>query len=432
MCRLVWPEARIFLCLWHVRKAWAENAIKKISTVGERATVLQMVGDIMYGKGMGINEDPVDWALQQLDRITTTRPRSAAFMKYMNHIWRSKASMWCVGARKIPHAGQNTNAAIESYHSNLKNILSSTKERFVGRRMDWLIYHLVGDVLTHYWYAVQCKAFGFVRNKKHEGIVCSAIIRASTIPDANVRICMDEDKAYVKSVNNSPKEWTIHSPDSEWAQCDCPIAREGMMCKHTVKVFKMLHPNIEDGVIVREAGTLHGVHRATPMAQCFSTLSQVQQRDEHYTQPTSAINVNEEPESVDLQAATIGAEYDNVILIESQESIQMVDRNSLCDVSNPIQLSQDEPRAFQAATQTTIHTVFTSLARTAETYPELHPYLLADLKHIRGKQTELIARGVAALHATPTTSSFPERGGDNSLKRHRGFIETLYPNKKKA
>jgi hypothetical protein len=71
---LVWPEARIFLCLWHVRKAWAENAIKKISTVGERATVLQMVGDIMYGKGMGINEDPVDWALQQLDRITATRP----------------------------------------------------------------------------------------------------------------------------------------------------------------------------------------------------------------------------------------------------------------------------------------------------------------------------------------------------------------------
>ena len=93
---------------------------KKISTVGERVTVLQMVGDILYGKWIDIDDDPVDWALQQLDKITNTRPRSAAFMRYMNDTWRSKASMWCVGARRIPHAGQNTNAAIESYHSNLK------------------------------------------------------------------------------------------------------------------------------------------------------------------------------------------------------------------------------------------------------------------------------------------------------------------------
>ena len=80
--RLVWPDAKIFLCLWHVRKAWAENVVKKISTVGERATVLQMVGDIMYGKGSDIDDGPVDWALQQLDKITNTRPRSTAFMKY--------------------------------------------------------------------------------------------------------------------------------------------------------------------------------------------------------------------------------------------------------------------------------------------------------------------------------------------------------------
>ena len=63
MCTLVWPAAMIFLCLWHVRKAWAKNAVKKISTVAERATVLQMLGDVMYGKGCGVNDDPVDWAL---------------------------------------------------------------------------------------------------------------------------------------------------------------------------------------------------------------------------------------------------------------------------------------------------------------------------------------------------------------------------------
>lgn len=56
-------------------------------------------------KGSDIDDDLVDWALQQLDKITNTRPRLDAFMKYMNDTKRAKVSMWCVGARRIPHAG---------------------------------------------------------------------------------------------------------------------------------------------------------------------------------------------------------------------------------------------------------------------------------------------------------------------------------------
>jgi hypothetical protein len=26
-CSNIWPRAKIFLCLWHVRKTWAENVI---------------------------------------------------------------------------------------------------------------------------------------------------------------------------------------------------------------------------------------------------------------------------------------------------------------------------------------------------------------------------------------------------------------------
>ena len=109
MCRLVWPDAKIFLFLWHVQKAWAENIVKKISTLGECAAILHMVGDIIYGNESCVDDDTVDWAIEQLDMITNTRPRLAAFMRYMNDNWRAKAEMWCVGARRIPHAGQNTN-----------------------------------------------------------------------------------------------------------------------------------------------------------------------------------------------------------------------------------------------------------------------------------------------------------------------------------
>jgi len=31
--------------------------------------------------------------------------------------------------------------------------------------MDWLIYRLVSDVFIHYWYGVQCKIFGYIKNK---------------------------------------------------------------------------------------------------------------------------------------------------------------------------------------------------------------------------------------------------------------------------
>jgi hypothetical protein len=52
--------------------------------------------------------------------------------------------------------------------------------------MGWLIFNLVGGVLTHYWYNVQCKFFKYVKNKKQEGIVASIVLRARNIPNSNV------------------------------------------------------------------------------------------------------------------------------------------------------------------------------------------------------------------------------------------------------
>jgi hypothetical protein len=37
--------------------------VKKIPAVAERATVLQMLGNIMYGVGCSIYKDPIVWAV---------------------------------------------------------------------------------------------------------------------------------------------------------------------------------------------------------------------------------------------------------------------------------------------------------------------------------------------------------------------------------
>ena len=97
---MVWPHTKIFLCLWHVKKAWADNAMKKISSVGERTIVFQMLGDIIYKKCCNVVDDPIDWALEQLDKISNTHPLATACMRYIIEVWRAKTPMWCVKSNK--------------------------------------------------------------------------------------------------------------------------------------------------------------------------------------------------------------------------------------------------------------------------------------------------------------------------------------------
>jgi hypothetical protein len=75
-------------------------------------------------------------------------------MDYFKKQWVGNMTMWVTGFYNILHAMQDTNAAVESYHANMKSILLSSREHLGARRIDWLIYHLTRDVLTYYRYAV--------------------------------------------------------------------------------------------------------------------------------------------------------------------------------------------------------------------------------------------------------------------------------------
>jgi hypothetical protein len=71
--------------------------------------------------------------------------------------------------------------------------------------MDWLIFHLTGDVLTHYWYAVQYKLYRFITKKSAEQVVASAVLRSKDIPNHLVKLFPGgQDIAQVISVNHWP------------------------------------------------------------------------------------------------------------------------------------------------------------------------------------------------------------------------------------
>ena len=167
--------------------------------------------------------------------------------------------MWVVGHRNLPYAGHDTNAAIESYHSNLKATLRASKGRAHGRRLDWVIYEQTEEILSHYWYQTMRKQHGFVPNFKQEQFVINAVLKAREIPDSCVTLPIaDGGPALVTSKSDASKVNAVYNPDCEWGCCDCFWALKGNICKHQIKVLQMVHPSLAEGTITRYCGSLAG------------------------------------------------------------------------------------------------------------------------------------------------------------------------------
>jgi hypothetical protein len=85
----------------------------------------------------------------------------------------------------------------------------------------------------------------------------------------------------------------MDTPTLKWSQCDCAFATQGIVCKHVMKIFKMLHPNIGDGSIVRKTNTLHGVVWFLKHNRLECGLGEVGTRDDdpNYKHPNQKINL---------------------------------------------------------------------------------------------------------------------------------------------
>jgi hypothetical protein len=218
----------------------------------------------MYDRSGPGGDATTAWATQKLEELQCSFPAAKEFWDYVKEQWLPKVHMWVVGYRNLPYAGQDTNAAVESYHSYMKSVLKAERTRMVGRRVDWCIHVLTGDVLTHYWYLRFQKEGGFRDNSKERGIVVSALILARDIPDADVTLPMQEGgPAYVTSTTHRHLRYVVHNPGDMWATCTCLHAQRGNTCKHKVKVLRLLYPELAEGTVARYCGTLKGTAAAS-------------------------------------------------------------------------------------------------------------------------------------------------------------------------
>ena len=93
--------------------------------------------------------------------------------------------MWVKGYRDFPHANQETNNVVESYHYYLKTNFLSDRRKKCSRRMDWLIYVLLTNVEPCYRFKEILKKEGFLNNYKKEKQLESSMEKEKRIPDSD-------------------------------------------------------------------------------------------------------------------------------------------------------------------------------------------------------------------------------------------------------
>jgi hypothetical protein len=70
----VWLKAKAFLCLWHMRKAWAKNVVKILQKC--KTKILYALGQIMYSRACPLDHDLVLWVQLQIDIMATKYPNA--------------------------------------------------------------------------------------------------------------------------------------------------------------------------------------------------------------------------------------------------------------------------------------------------------------------------------------------------------------------
>ncbi|MCO5557588.1 hypothetical protein L7F22_011154 [Adiantum nelumboides] len=267
----------IFLCLWHVRRSWLKNLMRKVQNWNVRALMFRRLGAIMTMRVEGGTSEAI--ALDNIrDSVVDFLKDFAhehAFIDYFRTHWVTKVEMWARSVRLLPHANQDTNGAIESYHATLKSRFLCGKKYIWGRRIDWLLHKIMTSCLPYFWYVDEAKKGGFVRNKAVQKLIEHSIERAHSIQDGDVSFSHESSSvmARVKSQSFSKGVYyTVYNADCDWGCCNCAWAMKGNLCKHQVKVMLMKGFNLNT-LVGKCFDLYHGGHNMVFASTSDSPIS---------------------------------------------------------------------------------------------------------------------------------------------------------------
>ena len=121
---------------------------------------------------------PLDWQGLLLHHFGHVELLSATFDGHLG------AAMWVGAFRQFDHSSQETNSAIEGYHTSIKTTFSTDKVLLRGRRVDWLVFMLTKKVLAMARDRAVSKLCGFQPNTKQEKATIQAVREGSSFTPA--------------------------------------------------------------------------------------------------------------------------------------------------------------------------------------------------------------------------------------------------------
>lgn len=224
-------QCSVLISFWRVRHLWHKNIMKCLET-DMQIKISQRLGWIMDSicrrQGtMSLFEDFVEDFIDEFN-----------FIDYFKATWYPRMGAWADALKTFPLASQESWAAIELYHNQLKIRLLNEKDVDAYQRADWLVDKLGTKVHSYFWLDECSDKDGFARYWKNEWTSGLASWRkALKIPDTNV--LMEDGRAKVKDEDDQDKTYIVSNPGSMLSICDCCWAKDGNLCEHILKVLSV-------------------------------------------------------------------------------------------------------------------------------------------------------------------------------------------------
>ncbi|XP_052194474.1 uncharacterized protein LOC127802608 isoform X2 [Diospyros lotus] len=224
-------QCSVLISFWRVRHAWHRNVIKRCSEI-MRAEISRQLGQIVHSicKGHGTVDLFQDFMVDFIDE--------SEFMDYFKAIWYPRMELWTSALKGLPLASQETSAAMEFYHNQMKLRLLNEKDPSVYQRADWLVDKLGTKVHSYFWLDEYSEKDDFARYQKDEWMNgLTSWHKSLKIPDSDV--VMEGKRAKVLDQDDRNKAHVVFNPGSEFGICDCIWAEKGNLCEHVLKIIKV-------------------------------------------------------------------------------------------------------------------------------------------------------------------------------------------------
>jgi len=143
--------------------------------------------------------------------------------------------MWVVALRLFPHSDQEGTQALEGTHSGLKGGVIRPAKRVIGRRVDWLCYTLLDDVIPDYERRSILRAAGYVSDHQQARQVSAAVSKARLVGACSVVAHASGTRVTVLSMSRAGHGHEVLQPATPWSTCSCEAGSRGQLCWHQVR-----------------------------------------------------------------------------------------------------------------------------------------------------------------------------------------------------